>query len=115
MKTFLRLVGLALICTVVAPASAQYALQFGAAVAVSGDEIIVGEGRNLLLPGTVVVNDVAGDGTWSQTQVLTPPDADGQETSFGRALAAMNDALMGPDASTCDCERRLHVVDERNQ
>ena len=70
---------------------AQYALQYGAATAVSENQIIVGEGRNLLLPGTVFVYSMDNDGMWSQTQLLSP----GGESArgFGRALSAHGDLL----------------------
>ena len=66
-------------------ATAQYAPQFGAAVAVTGDHLIVGEGRNLLLPGTAFIY-IRGEDGWQQTQQLTP----GGEIArgFGRALSA---------------------------
>lgn len=66
-------------------ATAQYAPQFGAAVAVTGDHLIVGEGRNLLLPGTAFIY-IRGEDGWQQTQQLTP---DGEiARGFGRALSA---------------------------
>ena len=44
---------------------AQYAPQFGTAVAVSENQVIVGEGRNLLMPGSVFIYEQASDGAWS--------------------------------------------------
>ena len=72
-------------------AAAQYAPQFGAAVAMSADHLIVGEGRNLLLPGTAYVYERGEDG-WQSGQQLTP----GGEIArgFGRALAAESNRLV---------------------
>lgn len=74
---------------------AQYALQFGGAITVTDDQIIVGEGRQLLLPGNVFAFDRTQDGTWTQGQVLTP----GGETAigFGRSLAS-GDAILAVGA-----------------
>ena len=69
------------------PASAQYALQFGVAVAVGDDQIFAGEGRNLLQPGSVFVYEQSDDGLWKQIDVLTPSDAQGEATGFGRAIS----------------------------
>ncbi len=95
MKSLLRV---ASICALVAvagamPVKAQYALQFGAAVTVSDNEVIVGEGRNLLLPGTVIVYTLDADGGWTQSQSLAPSDAGGEATGFGRALSYSNGTL----------------------
>jgi choice-of-anchor B domain-containing protein len=64
---------------------AQYAVQYGAAVAVTDGQIIVGEGRQLLLPGNVFVYNMEDDGTWSQAQVLTPGGE--RAIGFGQSLA----------------------------
>ena len=71
--------------------NAQYALQFGGAVAVNDGQIMVGEGRQLLLPGNVFVYDMTADGTWKEVQVLAP----GGEiaTGFGRSLASEHATL----------------------
>ena len=73
-------------------ALSQYALQYGAAVATTGEHIIVGEGRNLLLPGHVFVYSHADEDGWTQTQLLSP----GGEIArgFGRAIAADGDQLV---------------------
>ena len=87
MRSLLRLASFCVLAVVAMPAAAQYALQFGGAVTVSENEVIVGEGRNLLLPGTVIVYSVTEDGAWTQSQVLAPSDAAGEATGFGRALS----------------------------
>ena len=71
---------------------AQYAVQYGAAVAVNDGQIIVGEGRQLLLPGNVFVYDMEDDGTWSQAQVLTPGGE--RAIGFGQSLAADHTTLV---------------------
>ena len=71
-------------------AAGQYAPQFGATVAATGDHLIAGEGRNLLLPGTVFVYTRSEEG-WQETQTLTPGGDIAR--GFGRALAADNDVL----------------------
>ena len=84
----------ALMALVALPSSAQYALQFGSAVAVGDDQIFAGEGRNLLLPGSVFVYEMAEDGTWGQTDALTPSDADGEATGFGRAISVSGTTMV---------------------
>ena len=71
-----------------APATlnAQYALQFGGSVTVNDGQIIVGEGRQLLLPGNVFVYTMAEDGIWKQSQVLTP--GGDVATGFGLSLSS---------------------------
>ena len=48
-----RLLILATLLFSVSPSFAQYALQFGSAVAADNDAIYVGEGRNILQAGTL--------------------------------------------------------------
>lgn len=54
-----------ILVTVCTPATlyAQYALQFGGSVAVSDGKILVGEARQLLLPCSVFVYELAEDST----------------------------------------------------
>ena len=72
-------------------AAAQYAPQFGASVAATQDHLIVGEGRNMLLPGTAYVY-VRGEDGWELSQKLTP-DGD-MPRGFGRAIATTSDLLV---------------------
>lgn len=74
------------------PSSAQYALQFGAAVAVSDDQVLVGEGRNLLMPGSVFVFEKADD-TWQLADELNASDAGKDALGFGKALASHGSTL----------------------
>ncbi len=73
--------------------SAQYALMFGDAVAVSGDQILAGEGRNLLLPGNVFIFERDSNGTWEQVGTLKPEPSGNEALGFGRSLAAGGDVL----------------------
>lgn len=79
-------------------ASAQYALQYGAAVAVADQDVIVGEGRNLLVPGTAFVYSPGTDGTYQLTARLSA-GTDGSD-GFGRAIAGSGStvAVGAPDA-----------------
>ena len=86
MKRFLlTLSAIALLST---SATAQYAPQYGAAVAISGDQLLVGEGRNLLQPGEVFVYEKNPDGMWELSATVQPESAGGEALGFGRALAA---------------------------
>ncbi len=69
-------------------ADAQYALRFGDAVAISGDQVLAGEGRNLLLPGTVFAFDHQDGTQWTHSATLTPTSAPNIALGFGRTLAA---------------------------
>lgn len=84
----------ALLALIALPSSAQYALQFGAAVAVGEDQIFVGEGRNLLLPGSVFLYEKTADDAWQQANELTPSDAQGEAAGFGRALSVSSTTLV---------------------
>ena len=67
---------------------------FGGAVAVSGDDVIVGEALNERSPGYVYVYRRGDDG-WTEAQRLSASDA-ATEDGFGRSLAvAGGDLLIG--------------------
>ncbi len=66
------------------PAHAQ---QFGGSLAISGDQVMVGESRNASLPGIVYVFRLDG-GEWREIAQLMADDAVGPPDGFGRALAA---------------------------
>ena len=74
-------------------ALAQYALMFGDALAVSGNQVLAGEGRNLLLPGSVFIFERGDDGAWAQTGTLEAQHDGGEALGFGRALAATDQML----------------------
>jgi len=59
---------------------------FGAAVAIAGDEILVGESRNAITPGAVWVFTRAGAGAWAQTGRILADDAEAAD-GFGAAIA----------------------------
>lgn len=84
----------ALLALLAVPSSAQYALQFGATVAVEGEQVFVGEGRNLLMPGNVFVFERDTDGAWGQVATLTPADATDEALGFGRAMSVSGTTLV---------------------
>jgi len=72
------------------PLAAQ---QFGGALAVSGDQVLVGEAGNQTLSGIVYV---FGDtnGTWGETAQIRVTDALRSPDGFGRAIAADETTLL---------------------
>ena len=73
---------IAIFALLVTPVSAQ---SFGSAVAVSGDEIIAGVGRNSSTPGSLYFYKQSEDGTWVESGTLSASgvtEADG----FGRSI-----------------------------
>ncbi|MCY4158660.1 MAG: choice-of-anchor B family protein [Bacteroidetes bacterium] len=81
---------LIILCTP-ATLSAQYALQFGGHLAVNDGQILVGEGRQLLLSGNVFVYEMTENGSWTERQVLTP--GGDVATGFGRSLSTEHNTL----------------------
>jgi len=79
---------------IASPSIAQYAPQFGTAVAVSKNQVIVGEGRNLLMPGSVFVYEQASDGAWAQVDELVAFDAGDEAMGFGRSIAVWENTLV---------------------
>ena len=71
--------------------NAQYALQFGGSVDIHDGQILVGEGRQLLLPGNVFIYDMTTDSTWTLKQVLSPGGE--KAIGFGRSLSSHNGML----------------------
>jgi len=71
------------------PALAQ---GYGASVAVSGQDVLVGAPLSERGPGTVYLYRKGGDGSWSQSSAITAPDAPAGD-HFGRALAASDGTL----------------------
>ncbi len=67
-----------------APAEAQ---QYGGALAVSGEQVLIGESGNVTLPGIVYVYGQE-DGGWRETARLMASPAVASPDQFGRALAA---------------------------
>ncbi len=72
--------------------SAQLGPQFGAAVATDGEHLFVGEGRNLMQPGTLFIFGQDGD-AWSEVDRLSVAEMDGPKDGFGRAVSVDGDWL----------------------
>ena len=77
---------------VAAPAAAQQP-NFGAALATSGDELLVGQPANWYGPGTVYTYRRDAAGQWQETGRFTAPDT-ARMDSFGATLAADGDLLL---------------------
>ncbi|MDA0875465.1 MAG: choice-of-anchor B family protein [Bacteroidetes bacterium] len=75
------------------PAVAQYALQFGAAVATDGESVYVGEGRNLLQSGSVFVFAPDANGHWVQTGAIQASDPVESGNGFGRSISLAGTVL----------------------
>lgn len=88
--------------------AAQLGPQFGAAVDVAGGQLFVGEGRNLLQPGSVFVFDQTADGSWAETERLMVASIDSPADGFGRSLSAdgMWLAVGASDAETVTIYRK---------
>ncbi|NNM33983.1 MAG: choice-of-anchor B family protein, partial [Gemmatimonadetes bacterium] len=69
------------------------AQQFGGPLAISGNQLLIGEGGNQTLSGLVYVFGEV-DGTWSEVDQLQVTDELRQPDGFGRALDAEGDQLL---------------------
>ncbi|MYI06117.1 MAG: hypothetical protein F4059_02015, partial [Gemmatimonadetes bacterium] len=67
--------------------------QYGASIAVGGQQVLVGEPGAGALPGVVYVYGRAG-GAWGEVGRLSVSAAPGPPDGFGRALAAEGDLVM---------------------
>ena len=85
---------LVVLAFIASPSIAQYAPQFGTAVAVSENQVIAGEGRNLLMPGSVFIYEQASDGAWAQVDELAAFDAGDEAMGFGRSIAVWENTLV---------------------
>ncbi|MDP2497538.1 MAG: choice-of-anchor B family protein [Candidatus Palauibacterales bacterium] len=65
---------------------------YGASVAASGQDVLVGEPMSERRPGTVYLYRRGSDGTWSRAAEITASDAEAGD-HFGRALAAGDGTL----------------------
>ncbi|PIQ62780.1 MAG: hypothetical protein COV99_05125 [Bacteroidetes bacterium CG12_big_fil_rev_8_21_14_0_65_60_17] len=81
-----------LLATSSSPLLAQLGPQFGAAVATDGEHVYVGEGRNLMQPGTLFIFGKGEDG-WSEVDRLSIAEPDGEKDGFGRAVSLDGDWL----------------------
>ncbi len=80
-----------LLCVGAPAAGAQ---QFGGSLAISGNQVLVGEARQSTFPGIVYVFERAGD-AWRETAQLMVADASlGAPDGFGRALAFTGRTLL---------------------
>ena len=70
-----------------APLVPVEAQQFGGTMAVTGDQVLVGEAGNRTLSGLVYVYQPDGS-SWAEVQTLSVTDALRQPDGFGRSLAA---------------------------
>ncbi len=84
------LLALSLLLVPFVPARAQ---QFGGALAISGDHVLVGETGKQIFPGIVYVYNRVG-GTWMEVSQMTASDNEGGPDGFGRALAAQGETLL---------------------
>ena len=66
---------------------------FGGALTVSGENVIIGETGNGLLPGTVYVYSRTGS-AWQEVAQLTAADSDGAPDGFGQGLASDGETLL---------------------
>lgn len=86
MNTFFRTFSaLAVLLVMAMPAVAQ---QFGGAVAVSGDDVIVGMSGQNSTNSSVHVFRKGDDGSWMQAELVAASDNNGEDDRFGRSLAA---------------------------
>ncbi len=81
------------------PVFGQYALQFGSSVAIADNDVLVGEGRNLLQPGTVFVYSLSDSGDWMLSASLNASDAGAAGDGFGRSISTAGNlaAIAAPD------------------
>lgn len=89
-----RLLILATLLFSVLPSFAQYALQFGSAVAADNDAIYVGEGRNILQAGTLFQFEQDADGEWAMARAIKPSDTENRGDGFGRAVSISNNTMV---------------------
>jgi len=66
---------------------------FGGALAISGSDVLVGEGQTSLRPGHVYIYRKGADGAWAEADRLSAPDAEWGD-SFGTSLAVSGEWLL---------------------
>ena len=76
-----------------APVLSAQEPNFGRAVALSGEDLLIGQPVNWYGPGVVYTYQAGPNGTWSEPSVLTAPDSTRQD-DFGRALALDGNVLV---------------------
>ena len=78
------ILGLACTLTLVVPGFAQ---QFGSAVAVYGEYVVVGDGNSPAVPGSVYIFGQVADGEWEEVHRISAIDSGGAVDGFGSAIA----------------------------
>ncbi len=66
---------------------------FGGAVAIAGDQVLIGEANNAITPGAVWVFTKSAQGSWTQTGKVTMEGADAAD-GFGAAIAVDGSTLI---------------------
>ena len=66
----------------------SFAQGFGGAVAVSGDDVIVGETSNGSFPGSIYVFNKTDDGSWAESYQMEAPGGADAADGYGRAISA---------------------------
>ena len=100
------LLALSLLLFPFVPARAQ---QFGGALAISGDQVLVGETGNQNFPGIVYVYNRIG-GTWMEVSQMTASDNEGGPDGFGRALATQGPTLLVGAPGTATTAGAVYVL-----
>ncbi|MGE5927581.1 MAG: choice-of-anchor B family protein [Gemmatimonadota bacterium] len=94
-----------------APVAAQ---EFGAAVAVAGRDVIVGQASNQYAPGYVYVFRANPQGAWRVASRFAAPDS-ARNTGFGRRIAVDGNTMLIAESPLDSASAgRVHVY-ERNQ
>jgi choice-of-anchor B domain-containing protein len=103
MRRFYHPVGLLFILVMTAiPAAAQTATTagdaeamqgFGAVVAISGGDVLIGEPTNFFRPGMVYVYRKNADGYWAEAASLSAPEG-ALRDRFGRAIAVQGNTML---------------------
>ena len=89
-KTTQVMTFVALFAAITMPSLSQ---SFGGALAVSGNDVIVGETGNSNFPGSVYVFNKT-DGKWSETYQLTAPTGSESGDTYGRSLSSNGSQLI---------------------
>ncbi len=68
--------------------------QFGNSAAVSGDQILAGDGQSQIRPGVVYLFGQSSGNSWGEVGRIMAPDADGTADSFGTSIAVSEQFLL---------------------
>ena len=86
MRRFILFLAIALLSSVTSLEA--YAQGFGGAVAVSGEDIIVGESSNGSFSGSIYVFNRTDDGSWTESYQMEAPGGGEAGDGYGRALSS---------------------------